>query len=187
MIFEQQKRQFLNKPDKSLAKQIDKAILPLVRIINSKSFFYTTSSCSGRIILMKETGKKQENAFLFRTHEKNTLKEIKKAIDSAAKKYKGTIYLKHEPCIMHVACRNLEMAIKLVSVARSAGWKKSGVFSIKKDKVMCELVSTEILSAPVMNKGEMIVSDKYLKILVNECNNKLMRTRTKIKKLERVI
>ena len=61
MTFERQKEQFLKKPDKSLARSMDKAILPLIKLVNSQQCYYTTSSCSGRIILMKETGKKQKD------------------------------------------------------------------------------------------------------------------------------
>jgi tRNA wybutosine-synthesizing protein 3 len=180
MSFINEKRQFLSKPDKSSIKRIDKAILPLVKKINSNPAYYTTSSCSGRIILMKETGKKQENVFLFRSHEKVNFKEIKQALDSAARKSKGTIYIKHEPCIMHVACRNFDSAIKLVNTARNSGWKKSGIISRRN---IIETLSTETLAAPAADKGKIITNDDYLKTLINECNKKLKQTKNKIKNL----
>ena len=76
MNFWHEKKQFLSKPDKSSAKGIDKDILSLVKKINSKPEYYTKSSCSGRIILIKETGKKQENAFLKVWHDKVSLKDL---------------------------------------------------------------------------------------------------------------
>jgi len=182
MLFERQKQQFLSKPDKSSAHEIDKAILPLVRLINSKKNFYTTSSCAGRIILIKETGKKQKNIFLFKSHEKISLNEIKNALNNA--KCKETIYLKHEPCIMHIACNTFNDAIALTSAARNAGWKKSGIISRKN---IVEMLSTEILAAPVADNGKILVSDAYLKFLVSEANKKLAGTRIKIKKLEKLL
>lgn len=185
MNFEQQKKQFLRKPDKSWVGGIDKAILSLCNKLNKSKDYFTTSSCAGRIVLVPETGQKQEKIFAAIFHEKPDYKKISRYLPK--KPVMVLIYIKHEPCILHVACRTLKSAEQLVNKARHAGWKKSGIISIKQDKVMCELVSTEILSAPIMNKGEMIVSEKYLKLLVNECSSKLMRTRTKIKKLEKVI
>jgi len=182
MLFEHQKRQFLSKPDKSSAHAIDKAILPLVRLINSKKDFYTTSSCAGRIILIKETGKKREKVFLFKKHAPVSFNEIKKALKNAG--CKETIYLKHEPCIMHIACSTFNDAIALTSAARNAGWKKSGIISRKN---IVEMLSTEILAAPVACKGKILVPDAYLKFLVNECNKKLAGTRIKIKKLEKLL
>ena len=186
MTFANDKQQFLKKPDKSSAGGIDKEILPLTRKINKFHHYYTTSSCSGRIILMKETGKKQESVFLFVSHSKVNFKQLKKALNHTIR-YLGMIYLKIEPCIMHVACKDIEHANKLVNLARQAGWKKSGIISTKKDKVMCELVSTEILAAPIMNKGEFIIQEDYLKALASECNKKLAQTREKIRKLEKAV
>jgi len=178
MNFLNEKRQFLRKPDKSSVHEIDKAILPLVKLINSKENYCTTSSCAGRIILIKDTGKKQENAFVFRSHKPVSLNEIKKALNDV--NCKETIYLKHEPCIMHIACRGLEDAYSLVAIARNAGWKKSGIISRRN---VVEMVSTENLAAPAACNGKILVSDAYLKFIVNECNKKLAGTRIKIKKI----
>ena len=187
MSFAHEKLQFLKKPDKSGIKGIDREIMPLVNLINSKEEYFTTSSCSGRIILMPETGKKQENVFLFVSHKAVSVKDIKDILESSEKSLTSPspVYIKHEPCILHVACKSLDSAIKLVSKARQSGWKKSGIIGIKPDKVMCELVSTEILAAPIADKGKVIIDNNYLKIAAKECNKKLAQTRNKIKQLEK--
>lgn len=184
MTFEHEKNQFLKKIDKSSKGKTDKAILPLIKMINRMENFYTTSSCAGRILLMKETGKKQKNVFFRVWHEKINFAEAKKTIEESAKKYLKIIYLKQEPCILHVSCKNLFDALRLVSMARQAGWKKSGITS---KRFMTELVSTEILAAPVAEKGNLLVNNDYLKILVKEANSKLFRTRQKIKNLQGMI
>ena len=183
MSFEHDKSQFLKKPDKSFAREIDEDILPLVNKINKSPYYYTTSSCAGRIILMPETGKKQEKIFSAIFHAKVDIDYLKKCLPR--KPITFLIYIKHEPCIMHVACKDIEHANKLVNLARQSGWKKSGIISIKPEKVMCELVSTEILAAPIADKGKIIVSEDYLKTLVSEANKKLVHTREKIRKLEK--
>lgn len=180
MDFASQKKNFLAKPDKSGIGGIDKAIKNLVKSINDSQNFYTTSSCAGRIILMKETGKKQESVFLFVSHGIVDENDVLKALSDAD----GIIYFKHEPCILHVACRNLESAQRLVTLARQSGWKKSGIISIKRDKIMAELVSTEILAAPISKGRKLAVSMDYLRILAEEANKKLKQTREKIRKLE---
>jgi len=182
MSFSNEKANFLNKLDKSRAGEIDKAILNLVNKINKSSDYYTTSSCAGRIILIP-AGKKQENAFLSVWHDKISFNQLKSEIKKAAKKSNLIIYLKHEPCIMHVACRNLNSALRLTDSARQSGWKKSGIISKRN---IIEMLSTEILAAPVAAKGKILVNDNYLKILANECNKKLMQTRKKIKQLEKI-
>lgn len=181
MDFLIQKKNFLSKPDKSGIGRIDKAIRPLLDRINRNDSFYTTSSCAGRIVLMKETGKKQENVFVFVSHDKVRKRDIQKAL---SKRFNEIIYLKAEPCILHVACKDAESAQKIVTLARQSGWKKSGIISLKEGKVMAELVSTEALSAPVYERT-ILVHDNYLDVLVKECNKKLTQTRGKITKLQR--
>lgn len=183
--FSKLKKDFLSKPDKSGIGGIDEDIRKLVDIINESPLFYTTSSCAGRIVLMLETGEKQENAFVFVTHKKTDPKKIVSAIKMDPRVKKNLIYLKEEPCILHVACNDPLSAQALVSLARNCGWKKSGIISIKRDKIMIECISTEILAAPISNNGKMLISEDYLDLLVKECNTKLLRTREKIKKLEK--
>lgn len=182
MNFPHEKKQFLSKPDKSFAGGIDEAILPLCRLINSKQDYYTTSSCAGRILLIKETEKKQEKVFLFITHKKTSLSEIKKVLSKI--KSKELIYFKHEPVILHAACKNLADAFSLVNKALNAGWKKSGIIS-KNNRV--ELVSTEILAAPIMKNGKMLIDENYLKFLIQEANIKLSKTRKKISNLSKAL
>jgi len=181
--FWHEKKQFLNKPDKSMAQGIDKAILPLCKKINKNSAYYTTSSCAGRIILIKETGKKQENAFFKVWHDKISLKDL--LTELAKIQYKGVAYFRQEPCIMHIACNNIQNAEKIMQLARHSGWKKSGIISLKKN--IAEIVSTELIATPVMDKGKVLINDEYLKIMVSEANKKLKQTREKIKQLEKAI
>jgi len=184
MKFQSQKKDFLSKPDKSGIGGIDEDIKKLITLINKSQDYYTTSSCAGRIVLMKETGKKQENVFIFVTHKKGSFGQLKTAL-KLDPRANDMIYLKEEPCILHIACKNSEMAEKLVKAARQCGWKKSGIISLKENKVMVELLSTERVETPVSNKGKVLIPDDYLEILVKECNRKLSLTRQKIKKLEK--
>ncbi|MBU2522782.1 MAG: hypothetical protein KKE23_00640 [Nanoarchaeota archaeon] len=183
MNFLKQKKDFLSKPDKSGIGGIDEDIRKLVDIINKNPNYYTTSSCAGRIILMRETGEKQENVFIFVTHKKASVGQITTAI-KLDKRATDLMYLKEEPCIMHVACKSIEHANDLVNSARQSGWKKSGIISIKPEKVMAELISTEILAAPITSKGKVMVDETYLDFLIKESNKKLGHTREKIKNFE---
>ena len=75
MLFDQQKKDCLNRIDKSIKKSIDKDIRPLVNLINNLNDYYTTSSCSGRILLIeKKTDKKKDARFVFAEHKKANFK-----------------------------------------------------------------------------------------------------------------
>jgi len=178
MNFELEKQNALNKNDKSHEQKIDDKIISLCNKINSSPNFFTTSSCSGRITIVRTKDKKEPNTFLFKSHKPITTNQIKNTIKNHAE----TIYFRMEPAALHVAAKTLNDAITLLTKARNVGFKKSGIIP-GKDKFMIEMFSTEIIAAP-LNKD---TPDDYLELLVTEANEKLKRTNDKIERLEEVI
>ena len=176
----------LGRKDKSSIGEIDKPILELCNKINKSDDYYTLSSCSGRIILIRETKDKQAGLFVFRSHKKVNFNELKKELEKIKGKEKGLIYLKQEPCVLVVSCRDLIYEQELLNKARKVGWKKSGIITTS-GKFVVELFSTERIDVPIMNKGKILVDDNYLKLVLKEANSKLERTWNKIKKLEKEI
>jgi len=173
----------LSRGDKSSIGGIDKPILKLCNKINKSDDYYTLSSCSGRIVLIRETEDKQAGLFIFRSHKKISFAELKKELGKIEGKEKGLVYLKQEPCILAISCRDLEREQEILDKSRRVGWKKSGITTTSK-KFVVELFSTERIDVPIMNKGKILVDDDYLKLLVDEANSKLVRTWEKIKRLE---
>jgi len=186
MNFINEKKIQLAKQDKSDKGDWDSEILPLIEKINANEDYYTTSSCSGRIILIKGKEKKEEGLFLFRTHGEISFEEFKNALEKSIQKYNGLIHFKQEPCILHVACSSLKKAQDLVDNGKLAGWKKSAIIASNR-RIVAELLSTEKIEMPIGNNYRILVSDSYIKLLVKEANNKLSRTREKIKKLEKLL
>jgi len=182
--FERRKKNQLDKIDKSDKSSWDKPMLKLMEKINKNPNHYTTSSCSGRIVLIKESDKKKEGLFLFRTHDKVSMNELKKELSRI--KYAGLIYFKQESCILHVACKSLSNTQELLDLGKLAGWKKSGIISSNK-RFVCELMGSEYISLPIMNNRKILVSENYLKLVTKEANKKLSRAWDKIQKLERAI
>jgi tRNA wybutosine-synthesizing protein 3 len=183
-IFAKRKKDVLSKKDKSSKGEWDKKISRLCNKINSSENYYTTSSCSGRIVLMIDSDKKESGLFLKRYHDIISLKQLKKDLNElASKKKKEKIKFKQEPCALNVACRTIEDAKILCNKARIAGWKRIGIMLSDK-RVMVSLNSTERLELPVLLKGKILVDDFFLQIIVDESNKKLKKSWEKIKKLE---
>ena len=63
--FSKLKEHSLSKIDKSKKNSIDKNIKSLINIINKSDDYYTTSSCSGRIVLLRWTIMFAAFGFLF--------------------------------------------------------------------------------------------------------------------------
>ena len=185
MEFEQAKKKQLSKSDKSSIGSWDSKIKGVCNKINKSKKYYTTSSCAGRIVMIKGLDVKAPGVFLFRTHDKISLREIKKALGKIGKEYNELVEFQQTTCIMHVACKDLESAQSLVNKANLSGWKHSGIISSKRNIV--ELHSTEKISFPIMNKGKVLVDDDFLKIVIKEANKKLERVWEKISRLKKLV
>ncbi len=184
-IFLRRKQDVLSKLDKSHIGKWDEKIKKLCDKINSLENYYTTSSCSGRIILMIDAEKKAEDLFVFVSHEKVDFDELKNELDKPVKENQK-IKFKLEPCIIHIACKTLEDAEKLLEKGKNSGWKKSGIIGTR-NGITLELNSTEKLEFPIIQNKKILASDDFLKIVVDEANKKLEKSWVKIDKLERGI
>lgn len=167
--FDYWKKKALTKKDKSKKAKIDERIKPLLDVINKHPNFYTTSSCSGRIVLLATNDfRKPYSKWLFVSHEKTSLTQLKEALKELPKE---TVWLRQEPPILHVCCRTLEEAIKLVNTARSIGFKRSGIQSLEKNAV--EIVSVETLEIPIAENKKLIVTADQLEFFLKKANEKL--------------
>jgi len=190
--FDNNKKNILNKKDKSNKESWDKPIVKLCDKVNSMKDYFTTSSCSGRIVLIIGNERKMPGLFLFRTHEKVSFEVLKEEIEKACEKSKDCggggemISFKQEPCVLTISCRDLESQRKLFDIARNNGWKKSGIVSTDR-KFMLELMSTENISFPVINNGKILVDDEFLRIVVGKANDNLIRSWEKINRFEKLI
>ncbi len=185
--FLQRKTAVLSKQDKSAIGKWDKKIIPLCKKINSKEKFYTTSSCSGRILLMIEQNKKSPNLFIKVWHDKISFKELKKELKKIIKTKKDNlIKFKLEQPIIHIACKDLDSASKFLEKAKHIGFKHSGILAYGKN-IILELNSTEKLEFPIIKNKKKLVNDEFLKMIAKISNEKLEKGWKKIEKLSKLL
>ena len=185
--FDNSKKVFLGKKDKSNKGYWDDKIVGLCEALNDKKDYFTTSSCSGRIVLIIENEKKKPGLFLFRSHEKVDFDELKKEVEKATERVeKGVVYFKQEPCLLVVSCRDRDKQWDLFSKARNNGWKKSGILSLDK-KFLVELMSTEVIAFPLIEDGKVLVDDEFLKLVIKKSNENLEKCWEKIGRLNELI
>ena len=182
--FKQRKIDVLSKTDKSSIGKFDKKIISLCRKINKNGNYYTTSSCAGRVVVMLDSEVKAKGLFLWVSHGLINLKKFKNELRKI--KTNRLINFKQEPCILHVACRGLDDAQKLLDKAKLAGSKKSGIISSGK-RFVCELNSTEKLEFPIMKSKKFLVDDDFLRLIVKRSNENINKSWIKIEKLEKLL
>lgn len=187
LAFNNDKKQCLFKMkniDKSKKGSVDAPIIPLVKLINSKKDYYTTSSCSGRIIVMAipPDGKKNKTKWLFVSHDTIKFEEVNFSLQKELSK-KGSIdeltYLRFEPFILHVAARDLDSALKLLKIAQAIGFKRCGIIAAN-HRIILELMGVDRIDLPIAKGRKLIVSEDYLRFILEEANNKLNRNKERI-------
>jgi len=201
-LFLKEKSDFLKKIDKSKRGAIDEGILKFVNEINSKVDYYTTSSCSGRIVLLEmKSKKKNECNWIFAKHDKVKFNEISKALikhsiknkfnkekfnkNKLNKKNNYEIWFKQQPLILHIACRDLEAAKRFLEVSRKI-FRRAGIIGITNKKVTIEIIGSEHLETVVKDKN-FVADEKYLKNLVKYANRNFGENSKKIFKFCKVI
>ena len=127
------------------------------------------------------SNKKNKVQYLFCSHKKIKYNNFKKIIDS--KLPKSDVWFTIQPVILHIACENINSAKKFLNTARDIGFRRSGIISIGKSKIIMELISTEKIETIISKNGKLLINQDYFKILIKEGNKKLEKTWEKIKKL----
>jgi len=178
--FQQRKNSLLGKTDKSFRGMWDERVLGLCEKINDSEKYYTTSSCSGRIMVVKDQDRKSKDVFRFISHDLVNYEEFCKYLPG--EKAKSDLKFKQESFILHVACRDLEAAKNLMQKALKSGWKRVGILSLGKN-IIVEITGTEKIDFPLMKKGNLLVSDKFMQEVLEKANSNLKRGWIKIERL----
>jgi tRNA wybutosine-synthesizing protein 3 len=186
--FEMIKKHNWDEFEKAIAEgKADKRIIPLCSFINSLPDFFSSSSCAGRIMLLKTDAKetKREAAFHAKWHRTVKLHELASEIDK--KVDAPELWLKQEPFILHLGTNSLANANKLLQSCRLAGVKRAGIMVAEEEKFIVELIGTQNLSMPVKFKEKVLVGKKFLGQVLEKANAKLKRNYALLKKFEKIL
>ena len=162
-------------------KKADELMIPLCRFISETKNYFTSSSCAGRIMLLDVLNEesKKDSSFHRKWHREVGFEELLEGINA---KSNGMLWMRVEPFIMHLGCKDLEHAEKLLGIKNKAGIKRGGIILAGEGKFMIELTGTQYLSVPVKDKGSVLVDESYLKILLGIANRKIAANYKRLEK-----
>ena len=157
---------------------VDVPIVPLLDLINANPHYVTTSSCSGRVVLLATSReeKKGESFFYGKWHRPVLLGEVWPLVESFSGEM---LWFKVDPFILHVAADSLDAALRIISLARSAGIKVAGIQSADSEKYHVEIRGIDAVAAPLYD-GELLVNKRYVASLVRIANRKVVRNARRI-------
>ncbi|XP_062993488.1 tRNA wybutosine-synthesizing protein 3 homolog [Elgaria multicarinata webbii] len=187
--FKRWKEQRLSRADGSRKGSVDEPIEGIVRLLNGHDSFCTTSSCSGRVVVLEQPPlppaaeattsfeiQKQNCNWLMVTHQNCTIQDVLTALQRAT----DDAVFKFEPFVLHVQCQELQDAQLLHVVAIEAGFRNSGITVGRKGKIMMAVRSTHCLEVPLSQKGKLMVNEEYVDFVVQVANQKMEENRRRI-------
>lgn len=171
MLWESKKRKLLQALASALSKsEVDEPAIPVLDLFNAHPGYSTSSSCSGRTMLLEIKKSKKDASIFWKMH----LPWQRRALLNAIRSYKGSkdLWLFCQGFIFHVYCEDMVHAILLLKFLRSAGLKRAGVISFSQFPVV-EFMSNTYIALPVVIKGKRVVSDDYVLKLEQACLEKM--------------
>jgi len=157
-VFEARKRAFVERLEReALQERVDGDILPLLRLLNTHRDVYTTSSCSGRIMVAEAVRPSYSKGRGFRPVAKwhhpvpaELVAEAVAEVDNAWLMVRGAI--------LHLAAADAKTAYRLVEIGRETGHKHSGIIAMNRGGIFVEILGEERLDIP-LKRGGVFISD----------------------------
>jgi len=166
-------------------KKVDDILVLFLLDVTKIPDIFTSSSCAGRIMLLStdEYENKKVSSFHKKYHRKITFEEIKKDLQLSSE---NDIWFKMEPFIFHFGCKDYEKAKELLSFAQEFGLKKAGIITAKDGKYILEVTSTQYMALPLKENNNILVSDDYLKFVVDRANKKIEKNFERLEKFSKL-
>jgi len=168
---------------------LDPGISGILERLNALPLVATTSSCIGRIALVEGEWhwERDEGArIVYKTH--GTLRE-EDILTVIARGYKN-LWLKATGPILHIRTPTMDCALHILSAARRAGFKHSGIISAgSPGGIVVELIAATQIYAPLILEGRRLVrlDRESLAQLVKTANETVQEGRRRLEELARIL
>ncbi|KUO83801.1 MAG: hypothetical protein RXQ56_04885 [Thermoproteus sp.] len=154
--FASRKRAFVERLEREARQgRVDQDIYPLLKRINELPWIYTTSSCSGRILLASVKSPSYSKGRGFRAvakwHRAVSVEEVR-----AAAEPHGDVWMLVRGGIIHAAVDSARRAYELVSIGRETGHKHSGIIAVNRAGIVVEILGEERLDVPLKRNGRLV-------------------------------
>jgi tRNA wybutosine-synthesizing protein 3 len=90
-----------------------------------------------------------------------------------------------DPFIIHIGCKEIKDAETLLQLKNKSGIKRGGIIVLQKGKIMFEFLGTQKMGLPIKQGNKLLVSEKYLKKIIEIANKKLEKNFKQIERLEK--
>ena len=152
-VFETRKKAFVDRLEReALQERVDGDVLPLLRLLNQHPDIYTTSSCSGRIMVAEAVRPSYSKGRGFRPVARWHHPVPPELVAEAAAQLDNA-WLMVRGAILHLAAADAKTAYRLVEIGRGTGHKHSGIIAMNRGGIFVEILGEERLDIPLRRNG----------------------------------
>jgi len=161
---------------------LDKDLVDILVELFLRPKSFTTSSCSGRIVLMDADmpWDKDETMIVFKKHEPIELREV---LEVAEKPIAHRLWLSVQGPIIHVETLDIDEAFVVLEAARRAGFKHSGILASTRKGVLVELRTGIRVNIPLREPTAWLVEKDALPRIVELANTALGQAKERLDRL----
>ncbi|MEM0000001.1 MAG: hypothetical protein QXH02_00510 [Desulfurococcaceae archaeon] len=162
---------------------LDRDLLPLLVLVNTDSELYTTSSCSGRIVVMDSDypWSRDETGIVFKAHIPVKPEELVFVYRFEPHK---RIWINVTGPIVHIYSSTMKKATQILEVARKSGFKHSGIMHLSKARgVFLELVTGIFVSQLVRTRDRVFIKYEDLEAFIKLLNAALLEGKKRLQRL----
>jgi tRNA wybutosine-synthesizing protein 3 len=162
--------------------KMDEQMIQLCQYISKTKNYYTSSCCSGRIILLEKKGKRKIDTFFHRKwHRKINITEL---LEGIKENKEGELWLRLDPFILHIGCPTIKEAKKILAAMKKSGVKRGGITVAEKGKYLIELQGTNNFACIVKKNGKQLIPKKYFEYILEKLNTMITENYQRLEKLE---
>ena len=164
-------------------KKIDPLMIDLAKHIASSKNYFSTSSCSGRIILLQinDAEDKQPEGFFRKWHSQVKAEEVWEALQEKTEK---NIWFKQEPFVLVIGSQDFEHAKTIIEICKELGIKRCGISFFEEGKVLLEVFGSQGMSFMVKKKNKLLILEEMMKEQVEIANQKWKKNDEKLKEFQ---
>ncbi len=164
--------------------RVDYDLLEFLLEANSVDGIFTSSSCSGRVMIVeaeKLYDKRGGFRKVFVWHTIPGMDVFLARLRECVSELENVWVLVREP-IIHFNTLDLETALKILRIARDAGLKHSGIMSVSRNRVVVEVLADDRLDIPVKLWGEIVVPPTSWETIYRVSTATLARGKEKLRR-----
>ena len=161
---------------------LDPDIFDVLEVFFKRKDTYTQSSCSGRITIVDAElpWERRNSSVIYKNHLRMSIDDF---IETINKGKVWNLWLVVQGPIFHVYSRTQEEAWKILKIARSVGFKHSGILTINEKGVLVEL-RTGVKMVHLLKQN---YTEEEMVNLVDIANKVLLKGKDKLHKIKNAI